>query len=620
MIRVDGVIDLEAAHWTSIVCAAAYEPGDPRVFQARGRALAELVDHLLARGGYWWSWAGGHYDLLAIADELHRRKRPLLVNRAGSRITSMVTGRLHLHDAYALVPLPLDVACDIAERPRVGGIGWPCRCGQQCGGYCQITTSLPLDQRAQLAAYCLEDCCAGYEVLVALVERARAAGLELRGTVGGTAWASAKAQLGLPDAEWFHGTWRRAARGYYGGRLYVGRAWAGGGDHWDVASAYPAALSATPVPLGPAYEVGGRRAGLAFEHGTPGIYRATVQIPPLEIPPLPWRREGGGLAWPYGAIRGSWTALELRAAMARGATVEGYHGAVVWPEGEAPLFSELMAAWYGHRRAAADAGNGGLAAWWRELANSLTGRLAQRPDAGSVILHPDPERIVVCDGRGRASLDAGCSRYECTGRCGAWRQLDPWGQIWEVPRWRLSASAHVGWAAYLTAAMRVAWLDAADAVGAERIVYGATDSLRVLPGAPPPGACAPGERPSLGQWNLKDRWADWTCIGPGRYRYTDCETGEVIARATGVARMSDREWQAMRTRDQAIVDTRGVATFGEAVASGKLWKRRERVTRITVDTEWRGDRFLAASDGRTYPASREQIQERDRSRRRIRHP
>lgn len=602
--RLDGVIDLECAQWTVPVACGAYSP---RLGGHVFRHLPELVDKLLGWRGWWWSWAGGHYDMLAIATELLRRGIPAQVFMGGSRVTQIVSGDFRLVDAYALIPLALDVAAGLTgdAPPR---LGWPCRCGEHCDGYCRIHERLPLDQWAELAEYCLADCKVGYNAVAFILTLCARKGYKARGTVGGTAWATARERLKLEPARWHWSTFRRARRGYHGGRVCIGRAVADHGTHYDIRSAYPAALAATAVPIGDAFELGAERAGKAYRNGVPGVYRASVSIPEMHLPPLPWRSPSGRVTYPTGRIKGSWPAPELRAAEARGVTIETIHSAVGWEE-EAPIYRGFVDELYAERAAAGP--DTPLGRWYRELMNSLTGKLAESPERLAIVMHPDPAKRIICDGRSARSRQSGCSVGECTGRCGRWVQIHPDGTIWGIPMYRQGGSAHVQHAAYLTAATRATWLRGAEALG-EDFVYGHTDSLRAR------GKSSPGNEGSeLGQWERKasDDWAEWLCLGPSRHRYIRCGTGEVICQSAGIARMDARKWEALRQRGGSVHDVRGVKTFKEAAAGGRtLFERRAVRHRFSPETQWRGDRILAHDGESTYAATREQIEARDRPR------
>lgn len=627
--RIDGVLDIECAHWTHYKCGALYEP---RRGVQMTRTPGDLVDKLLDRGGWWWAWFGGRYDFLAILHELHERGARIRAHTSGGQITRLVAGDLVLVDAYFLVPMSKRAAAPMAGRPAAE-LPWPCVCAapgqKECGGYCNIAPRMSPAMERTLEEYCAHDAHLEYDILAAVIREFTANGMHLRGTLGGTAWATAQAVLGIPDAVHRSSTWKRLRTAYYGGRVTCGRARAQHGNQWDLASAYPAALATTPVPVGEPIELGARRARLALGASMEGVYRATVRVPETRyLPPLPWRH-AGRIAYPTGVMTGVWCRPELEAAIARGVTVEDVHGAIVYPDGARVLFDDLIGTWYTAR--AKVGRRSAMGELWRLVANALVGKFAEGPHREMVLVRP--RRVVACDARSRRARAAGCTRTRCTGQCGRYRQLDRWGLIWSVPYWRQADSGHLPWAIYTVAATRLKWLDGAELVG-ESFVYGDTDSvLAAAPevdlereqfglrldgaGVTPPGEV--GER--MGQWAWKGSWYDWHCLGLKNYRYdTDVET---IIKAAGVSHASLREWQALDGTDRALVQGRGVMSLKEAAASadepgsgGKgLFRRRFRpVTPRELDG-WYGDRLLA-SDGRTYPVTRGQIQERYEAQRR----
>lgn len=613
-VHLTGVIDIECANWDRVVCAAYYAPGLPEPKRAF-RTVRELVDVLLEVGGYWWAWGGGHYDLIAVAQELRIRGLQCQINLAGSRLTSIVVGKLHLHDAYALIPFGLDYACALAGIPPVGDLGWRCQCGEGCGGYCRIPQRPNLAELAHLMDYCIRDCVAAYSVLDAVISHWLAEGMYVRGTIGGTAWATAQAWLGdpatglvgLPNASWHSATWRRIRRGYHGGRHVVGRAWAAQGERYDMRAAYGHALRETAFPVGACVEVGTERATKAYLHDLPGTYRATVVVPECHLPPLPWRSSYGRRGYVHGQIRGTWTQIELAAAEARGVRIVEIHQASVFPAGTFKVFAPLIDYWEARRSSVgADTPWGRL---YRELEVSLSGKLAQGPERVNVLLNPPIDSIVTCDGRSKRSYAAGCAINHCTGKCGAWKQLDHWGHLWGVPRYQMGASSHVHWGAYVTASNRIRHLEGMEAVGTS-LVYGDTDSVVTTDGAPP------NVGTETGQFHRVGSFGDWECLAPKLYRYVDGSTGEVICRVAGMSRISDREWIAMRAHDQDVIDDRGVLTLLEASKKPGSWfKQKSRRGKVVADTVWRGDRRLVTRDGVTYPASRTELEKRDAHRR-----
>ncbi len=572
--RVDGTLDIECASWDRFAVAATYRPATGSVIH---KTIPALTDWLLANPGHYWAHCGGTYDFLAIAEELRRRSLACSVDLAGHRVSRLVCGRLTLRDSYPLVPLALDIAAPLAgaTAPK---LSLRCSCGNACGGYCRIR---PGDTRPSVAEYVAADAYVLWQVLQAIEEHAASLGLHLRGTIGGTAWATAKALLELPDADFEPAQWRAIRKGYYGGRVQIFRPMARGpGAHWDISSAYPAALAGTQLPVGDCDEYGSRLAAKCLALQRPGIYTITIVVPESYVPPLPIR-DGHYLAYPFGELRGTWTLPEIELARARGATVTEVHDALVW-DATAPIFGDLIRHWFEARSRAGK--KTPLGQWLRLLANSLTGKLAEGPERRTVRMFP--ESIVTCP------MLRPCSRIRCSGACGAYEQLDHWGQVWSIPFYRPATSGHVHWAAYLTASTRATWLAGAESQGHD-IVYGDTDSIWTLSrkGPEPQGR-------ALGHWEYKHGWTEWQCVAPRAYRYRDDDGGAVV-RTAGMA-VSDDEWQKGRAETD-----RGVMGFVEAARSSQgLFRRKHRAWTMPKRAEGSGlygDRILAHGEGITYP-------------------
>jgi hypothetical protein len=581
--KISGTLDIECATWDRFAVASTYQPTQDGAGNGETtihRSIAHLVDHLLARPKTtWWAHAGGNYDFLAIAEELRKRGIPCSVDLAGARVSRIVGGGIVLRDSWPLVPLSLHTACALAgERAPV--LGLPCRCGLACGGYCQIR---PSDARRVVADYCAADARVLYRVLVAVRQHGADLELEMRGTLGGTAWATAKKALNLPDADLPSMLWRQTRTAYFGGRITIARPRADGpGSHWDISSAYPAALATTPVPHGQVGVVARKDALSCLVRDRPGIYSCEVTVPEMFLPPLPVR-QGDRVTYPIGTFRGCWTLHELRAAIVRGVKIGAVHWAVVW-EHSSVLFEDLIETWW---RARARAGKKTpLGEWLRLLSNSLTGKFAQGPERKSARMFPD--EIKICEAK------KPCSRTRCVGACGAYEQLDMWGQVWGVPFYRPANSGHVQWAAYLTAATRERWLVGAESQGLD-LVYGDTDSIwttsRVAP--QPSGA-------GLGRWEYKHAWQDWECAAPRAYRYV-AQDGARETKTAGM-RISDEEWSA-----GTAASDRGVLSFVEAARSGRgLFRRRHQGWTLPTrgkDGGWYGDRLLDVEERIAFPVS-----------------
>ncbi len=235
-----------------MVCGVVYDTAADKAHHVA--SPDELVDLLLARTGTYWAHNGGRYDMLQVAEVLRRRKITCQVDASSGPITRIRVGGLELRDSARLIPMGLDAAAEMATLPPPGALGWPCTCGGACGGYCAITTELDLFKLQELKAYCEVDARTLAAVLLALHKEAELEGVDLRGTVGASAWATVSKRLALPSARDVIPAvvWKRAREGYYGGRQTMFRPIAHSGLRFDLVSAYPSALARTAVPVGEA--------------------------------------------------------------------------------------------------------------------------------------------------------------------------------------------------------------------------------------------------------------------------------------------------------------------------------------------------------------------------------
>lgn len=529
-LTVDAVFDIETEAWDRYVLGGLLTRSGYQEF----RDPEELASAILDISGSVWAHNGGRYDALWLSDILRRRGIRARVGLAGSRVTRLDIGKTCVRDSFALIPMSLRKAAPIAGARKTSP-GFPCRCGADCGGYCSIRRDMTPEDYARLSEYLENDCRVLLAVLDAVFAFGEDHGLTLRGTVGGTAWASARSSLRLPDAEWeTTGFYKLARRGYFGGRVQVFRPRAAEGWRYDIHSSYPAALVRTPVPIGAPRLAVAAEASREYASGSEGIFGAVVNVPASDwIPPLPFRA-AGRLWYPTGEIRGVWTALELRHAQSMGTDIRKVEYGLVWPDSDRILapWCERVWSW----RAAAAESNPALAAWIKWLANSLTGKVSQRPDMRVVTLSRDNVRA--CDGvahtcDGIHHPIGSCCPHRCIGKCGAWESVGPSRTIWSRAIWKIPSCGHIQIGAYLTAAARVE-LHAQLVHAGEGAIYCDTDSAY--------STCELTRRigPGLGEWGAEGAMRDWFALAPKLYRYRDgADNWHVRAKGIPKARASD---------------------------------------------------------------------------------
>jgi hypothetical protein len=588
-LSVSGVFDIEAYGWDQFLIGVTQtRSGDIEVHETPD----SMVRYMLFMGGTWWGHNSGKYDSLQLLDVMHGMGKSQSVSLSGGRATRVMGAGLTLRDSYALIPMALDYAADMGGvlRPRL----WlDCTCGRDCDGYCRLRKRMPPYMKQRVIDLCIQDCGALMSALVALDEFAERYDFDLTGTIGGSAWATARRLMGLPNAEFSASQWARIRSAYYGGRCSVFRPIIKErGHHYDIGSAYPHALATASLPCGEASELGARSALAAMATDTPGIYSCTMHVPDMRVPPLPWAL-GSGLSFPTGTIAGCWALPEIWYAESVGCEIRSVEWAMTW-DSESRLFSDFIRRVYEVRSTYGKASPWGM--WLRLFANSLCGKFAERPDKRYVRMNPDLPEIGICEAR------APCTLSSCSGACGAWEQLDKWGTIWSVPFYRPSDAGHIHWAAYLTAASRMQ--HHASLAADESVAYCDTDSLWTTANASPEPAGS-----GIGEWARKCGFLDFEAVAPKCYAYTDEVTGEYIVCSAG-ATLSATEW-----RSGVANQDRGVMSLVDAArAGGALFRRAHRTWTLPKHGEWYGDRKLS-SDGTTHPVTCPQLRTRLNERR-----
>lgn len=588
------------------------------------RSETAMVDFLLSLSGTVWGWNTGRFDTLWLAGHVRERVQAgeitdnVTIRSTGARIVLMTVGSLQIRDIKALVPLSLADAAPIGGTAKLK-TGLRCLCGAPapgCGGYCRIRRRMAAPERAALLRYLERDCRAAGAILARLQGYADAHDLDLRSTIGSSAWATTRRRSDLREELLSPFGYRFARQGYYGGRVQVFRARAEAGWMVDVTSAYPAALSVTALPVGRSHVTAGTGAERAFRAERPGIYQAAVTVPEMHVPPLPARDRHGRVRYPVGDLTGVWTRPELAYAMSLGVTVRSWGRAVVWARAEPVLADSARYIWSLRDGAGKKTP---LGKWLKFYANSLTGKLAQSPEQETCFIvapgtkpkecpfstskAPDPPIPHASRAAGGGDCWNGikckdptwerCCNHQCSRYCGAWYPAagSPTSGVWARKAWVIPPNGFVQWAAYLTATARIELHKqlVSDGQGGDTAVYCDTDSVFST------------ERRTynigaeLGQWAETGRFRDFEGLAPKTYRYLDEDGKEVIA-AKGIA---EPTWNDLRDGKPTLME-RGVETWKTAIQEAKLFRRKRLSRTLRHDGSVFGDRVLA-SDGKTHP-------------------
>lgn len=563
-LQVDYVFDIETENWDTFVCGGILQVANGEVWLFTDED--EMADVLLSLSGRCWGHNAGRYDTLWFAMHARRRKLAARVWSTSARVTLMQIGELYVSDSAALAPMKLEDFALLGGSYK-SNVELSCRCGRDCGGYCRIRRGMPRVELAKVLRYLEQDLVALAAALDGLQDFADENDLDLCNTVGASSWRTAlRRSSAIPEETTLPPNLYKLARnGYYGGRVQVFRPRAERGYRYDVNSAYPAALTVTPLPVGPAFEVAGVRAQAAFENGYPGIFTTAVSVPLGDwIPPLPYRTPER-VCYPVGDFVGTWTALELRHALSQGTTVRQWGRAVYWREQALILEPFAAYVWSLRDRAGKKSPHG---KWCKWFANSLTGKLAQSPETETCLVGevcPSPQ-------------------FRPMGK--------PGSGVWVRDVWRIPPNGFVQWAAYLTAHARVE-LHKMLVYGrfkCEDAIYCDTDSCFSMG---PRWRWDIGD--GLGQWAEEGTLDGWEALAPKTYRYRDGAGDEHIA-AKGI---TDPDWQSLQNHEPQRLD-RGVYQWRTAIKEEQLFRRKSLQRKLGFDGVHFGDRTLR-EDGLTYP-------------------
>lgn len=606
----DGTFDIECERWDRFVMGAIHLDGVTTVYRHNGkpgRRERDMVEALLEpRGLTFAAHYGGKYDLLWLVQWIGRLERdesrriPLRGWTAGGRIVTAKIGRGKranwFRDSYSLLNFKLAKVAEIAGLEKLE-TGLRCRCKERwrradpetgkskgCGGYCRIRRyGMSESERRALERYLRRDVEALKSALDKFEHAAASAGLEVKGTAGGSAWHTVRARKILEPAVWgSRGEYELAAAGYCGGRTECLQWRMERASYFDIASSYPYALTIQPVPYGRYSVLGPRQAARAYRRGREGIYHARVHVPEdMFFPPLPVRMRDH-LAFPVGMIEGAWPRIELAYAESLGCRIESISIAIVWPRAKV-LFRRLMREIFALRKEH----GGALGEAFKLYGNATTGKFGQSPD--STELRIAPEKTMIRDG---------------------WRMLGPSGLVWEAPTSHIPEWGHVQISAYLTARARIRLHQqiVADGHGGRRRCYLDTDSC-----VSERGARIIERGTELGRWKHEAEIEEWLCLAPKVYRYRCLEDGRRrwVCRSKGIPDVTPEEFDRLERAETIDRGLWGVMGYRSAVKNpDRHWFAARSLSRglatALADRIWWGSR-KRGEDGRTYPVTLDEL-------------
>lgn len=564
-----GYYDIEAAHWDGFVVGATLAPDAtaPEFHWHRAESMLEaMAEH---PGTEWRGHYAGRYDallLLTLACEAGWRVKVTTrgasilrarLRRPGDRKTTIT-----LYDTHALAPVSLAKLTKAAGKTQKGSFDFELlHEGLQPGS----PTGRLLSEYLAHDVLSLRDGDTAWRDVVRSV-----AGVEPASTLGGTAWKSAALRL-ASCGEDVSEPMRRfdyddGRAGYFGGRVEVFRTSASAVWRYDRNSSYPAALTRQPVPVG-------RRRWQKTWNGEEGTVWCRVKVHESHHPALPVRLRDR-LVYPHGTFSGAWTAVELRHALENGAELLSVDRARVAEKTTDALAGWCREVW--EARVARPEWAGLI----KLLANSLTGKLAQRPERSDTAYTALDE------------VPAGAELLTKPKDGRVW---------WRVTSDRLSPCARPEWAAYLTAEARTELHLQLSAVG-DGAAYCDTDSVYSV------STLSRNLGAGLGEWKLEGIGDDWQCRAPKLYRYA--VDGQVTVKARGQRGLTAEGFERLCSDGTPWETSAGVESLMTALSRrGEASFTRATVRRgLARADDWCGGRLRTAGPetrAPSYPAALE---------------
>lgn len=174
-----------------------------------------------------------------------------------------------------------------------------------------------------------------------------------------------------------------ARQAYFSSRVEVFETSCDHADYYDVNSSFPYAMT-FPAPGNLA------RIGRHYKEGDIALVKATINVPDMVIPPLPFRnQEDNRVYFPCGRWRGWFSSVDIDFAEECGAKIDRVEEVRVFePFTGCKRYAETI---YEHKLQAKKAKDEGQELVWKILLNSLYGKFGEGSLKSKVLINPPPD-------------------------------------------------------------------------------------------------------------------------------------------------------------------------------------------------------------------------------------
>lgn len=355
-----GTWDIEASDWWNLQLIGVFDGNSYFHF----RDIGAFLDHIMCkkyRNYRWFAHFGGRYDLNFVFDFIRDRSDCVVsFYCSGSLVVQMKIKRsgiiTKLCDSYRLLPGALGGKID--ERGEfIPGLGDSFNVKHKKTSY----DFSAMEYGRELIEYNEQDCRCLWECLDTFY---RETGLQSETFATHSMKMFRKDHLKTYIWKPRQSVIDFVRPSYHGGRVEVFKSHHDNLTAYDVNSMYPYVMQ-FPMPI--EYLGESRR----LSDSKYGFVDATILVPENYIPTLPVLR--GKLYFPFGLLRGTWTASELHAAESRGAKIQTIHKAHYFQT--ETIFKEYITKLYALKKTAIEP----TRTIAKFLLNSFYGKFGQNP-------------------------------------------------------------------------------------------------------------------------------------------------------------------------------------------------------------------------------------------------
>lgn len=273
---------------------------------------------------------------------------------------------------------------------------------------------------------------------------------------------------------------------YYGGVVFLtDTAIYENVETYDINSSYPATMLQYPMPWGKPKQTN----ELQFDN--PAIYHVKVKAPSdLQIPILPTRDENGGLRWYSGEFETKVTNIELQFALLNGYELLDLYSGLEWNQTIKP-FDDFIGKC---RQIRTEHKGTPYEIIAKLMQNSTYGKFGARRNRNTIIF-------------GQENIDP--TKHEHVTKLHDFAE-----DVYSALEYSEDMPCRVEWAAFITAYSRIRLLITAYALGADKVLYGDTDSLTVKAEA---DKSLIDTGSAYGQFKHEKTWTKFRAIAPKTY-------------------------------------------------------------------------------------------------------